>query len=209
MDTTPTAEDWASTSSESSEEPEPPTCATCQKPQTELPAPLKHCAKCKTTHYCSRECQKEGWKAHKRICGKPNDGHNPGFHTAQSLLGLTSEDYLHLLPEKDVFTQLIDCYRLRVEDEYVFRGDAGGLYGGENPLPDFKRFLNKAKIKGVLPEWWSKEKRKECEEIAVRGEWANINRAVEKPDIVEHYKNPMMPMTLRILGEKIYGKGFM
>jgi splicing suppressor protein 51 len=32
---------------------------------------------------------------------------------------------------------------------------------------------------------------------------------VEKPDITEHYGNPMMPMQLRILGEKIYGKGFM
>lgn len=36
-----------------------------------------------------------------------------------------------------------------------------------------------------------------------------MNHAVEKSDIVEHYTNPMMPMTLRVLGEKIYGKGFM
>ncbi|KAK0104795.1 hypothetical protein ONS95_005063 [Cadophora gregata] len=104
----------------------------------------------------------------------------------------------------------IDCYRLRIEDEYNFGGDAGGLYGGEDPLPDFKEFLNKAEKKeGILPKWWNKDKRKECEKVATRDGWANINHAVEKSDIIEHYKNPMMPMKLRVLGEKIYGTGFM
>lgn len=32
--------------------------------------------------------------------------------TTQSLLGLTRDDYLHSLPEIDVFTQLMDCHRL-------------------------------------------------------------------------------------------------
>lgn len=77
-------------------------------------------------------------------------------------------------------------------------------------MPDFKRFLKKAeKSKGVLPEWWSNEKRKICEKVAVEDDWADINCAVEKSDIQEHYKDPTMPMTLRVLGEKIYGKGFM
>ncbi|KAL2066841.1 hypothetical protein VTL71DRAFT_1265 [Oculimacula yallundae] len=210
-----TAEDWVS-ASESSEQPEPATsaatCATCQKPQSDLPTPLKHCAKCKTTQYCSVDCQKSDWKIHKRTCGKSdhNNKHNPGFHGANALLGLTDDKYLHNLPEKDVFTQLVDCYRLRVEDEYNFQGAAGGLYVGEDPMPDFKRFLDLAeKRKGLLPDWWGIGKRRECEREAVRGEWANIGQAVEKSDIVSHYGNPMMPMTLRVLGEKIYEKGFM
>lgn len=32
--------------------------------------PLKQCAKCNATPYCSRDCQKADWKTHKKICGK-------------------------------------------------------------------------------------------------------------------------------------------
>lgn len=50
--------------------------------------------------------------------------------------------------------------------------------------------------------------RKECEKMALSGNgWSNINHAVEKSDIVQHYKNPLMLMQLRMLGEKVYGKG--
>jgi len=41
------------------------------------------------------------------------------------------------------------------------------------------------------------------------GGWSDINCAVEKSDIQEHYEDGSMPMMLRILGEKIYGRGFM
>ncbi|KAG9240118.1 hypothetical protein BJ878DRAFT_484137 [Calycina marina] len=89
--------------------------------------------------------------------------------------------------EKEVFEQLIDCYRMRVEDEYVFCGDAGGIYSGEDPTDEFMEFLDQAESrKGLLPQWW-----------------------IEKSDIQEHYSNLLMPMSLRVLGEKIYGKGFM
>ncbi|KAI9048174.1 hypothetical protein LZ554_007969 [Drepanopeziza brunnea f. sp. 'monogermtubi'] len=214
--------DWISSSSDSSSEAEssPAACATCHRTQSELPAPLKHCAKCKKTPYCSVECQKADWKtAHKKVCGKqpkpkpkpPADQHNPGFHAMNGLLGLSGNDHLHVLPEKEAFDQLIDCYRLRVEDEYKYAGETRGLYGGEDPLADFREFLDMAeKRKGILPGWWSKEKRARCERAATDGDaWADIGCAVEKSDIIDHYKDPMMPMTLRILGEKIYGKGFM
>ena len=29
---------------------------------------LKRCSRCKTPHYCSKECQKGAWKVHKRVC---------------------------------------------------------------------------------------------------------------------------------------------
>lgn len=100
---------------------------------------------------------------------------------------------------------------MRVEDEYVYGTNTIGLYNGDNSLPDFRKFLDLAESRSnLLPPWWNKQKRKECERLAVSKDyWSNINYAVEKDDIVEHYKNPLAPMELRVLGEKIYGRGFM
>ena len=50
------------------------TCHTCGKAQTELPNPLKRCAKCLTGKYCSRDCQKADFKKHKKSCAPPASG---------------------------------------------------------------------------------------------------------------------------------------
>ncbi|KAI9001491.1 ankyrin [Trametes punicea] len=39
-------------------------CATCGKADVQL----KWCAKCHTTWYCSKECQKLDWPSHKQVC---------------------------------------------------------------------------------------------------------------------------------------------
>jgi splicing suppressor protein 51 len=98
-----------------------------------------------------------------------------------------------------------------MEDEMVFGANFLGIYNQEDPRPEFKRFLDLAETRaGILPPWWNTQKRRECERIAVGGSsWSNINNAVEKSDIQEHYGSGTMPMMLRILGEKIYGKSFM
>ncbi|RDL37523.1 Uncharacterized protein BP5553_04956 [Venustampulla echinocandica] len=207
----------------------PPSCFTCHKLPAELPQPLKRCAKCQKAFYCSQECQKQDWKNHKRLCAAPSTlnqsstapspsqqstgPHNPGFEAVNRILGLSNNTYLHDLPEKEAFAQLIDCYRLRVEDDYVFTGDVSmsSLYGGGDPVRPFNRFLDLAESRsGVLPPWWNAEKRQECLRMSVDPhQFSNINCAIEKSDIQEHYKNNAMPMLLRVLGEKIYGKGFM
>ena len=94
------------------------------------------------------------------------------------------------IPEKDAFIRLIDCYRMRVEDDYKFAGEARGLYNDENPLPDFQQFLDLAqKRKGVLPKWWSGEKRLECERLATdMTQWACLGSAVEKSDVLSIMK---------------------
>jgi splicing suppressor protein 51 len=40
-------------------------------------------------------------------------------------------------------------------------------------------------------------------------EWSDLNFAVEKEDIIEHYKDPMMPLLLRFIAEKVYGRNAM
>ena len=42
-------------------------CANCHTLETTDLA-LKPCNKCQTTLYCSRDCQKAGWKHHKKEC---------------------------------------------------------------------------------------------------------------------------------------------
>ncbi|MCJ1285108.1 hypothetical protein MMC26_004446 [Xylographa opegraphella] len=105
--------------------------------------------------------------------------------------------YFERLPEKDAFVQIIDSYRLRIEDEYTFHGDAGGFYAGEVPLPDFRRYLNRA------------EKRV-CDKMVVdRAQWSDWYSAVENVDIMQHYGDNMMPMKLRMVAEKVEGSNVM
>jgi mitochondrial splicing suppressor protein 51 len=93
-------------------------------------------------------------------------------------------------------------------------GNKFGVYGNDGPVPLFKEFLDLAEKRDkLLPSWWNKKKRQEGERLADTQSdqypWADIHSAVEKSDIIEHYGDGMMPMKLRVLGEKIYGKGFM
>lgn len=191
-------------------------CAKCNISQSELEKPLKRCAKCLSQSYCSRECQTADWKVHKKACTSANQKKpkpTTDFDVMPKQAGnfftsLVTDSYLHHFSEKDAYTQLIDCYRMRVEDDYKFAGDTRGLYNEEDPLPDFKHFLDLAeKRKGILPSWWNQEKRNACERLAVDvTQWADINAAVEKHDVIEHYNDSVMPMKLRLLAEKIYGK---
>jgi len=142
---------------------------------------------------------------------QPTSLHNPASRTVNQLLGLSNNKYLHHLPDNEAFVKLIDCFRMRVEDEFVFGLKNIGIYNNEDPLPVFKEFLDLAESRpGLLPTWWNREKRRECERLAVdSSQWGDINRSVSKASIQEHYRDSMMPMLLRVLGEKIYGKGYM
>ena len=195
-------------------------CANCQGTAS------KQCGKCKSAAYCSRECQRKDWKAHKKTCGRASGtddgsdqpsaasgGRNPfkfQVHSISDPASLAKElgnDFLHNVPQQKVYARLIDSYRIRIEDTYVMTGEAIGLYGGENPLVGFREFLDLAESReGLLPPWWSRAKRMECVKLGTtKDQWSDLSCGVEKPDIQEHYKDPMMPMKLRVLNERIYG----
>lgn len=210
-------------------------CSTCRKPQSEVT--LKNCAKCKSQLYCSRECQKADWKNHKKLCGgtrndpatmsktangngqaNGNGNVSPGAVCciASPFTALNNGTWLHNRPKKDVFKLLVDTYRMRMEDEYVFEGDVreGCLYSGAgtaSALRDFKRFLLKTikldgkRAKKLLPEWWSKDSLKECLDVASSDDFSNVGYAAEKHDFQEHYGQINMPMQLRMFSEKIDG----
>ncbi|KAG0049549.1 hypothetical protein BGZ83_005588 [Gryganskiella cystojenkinii] len=211
-------------------------CAKCSKTSGEGGLALKRCAKCKTVVYCSRACQTADWKVHKKACGlsagivEPVVTTMPGGGSFNSSSGtpvvakgldtplpkpfthLYNKTYLHNRSEKDVFRLLIDCFRLKLEDDYKFEGDVpvDSLYSGDcadSRIP-FKDFLKQAeKRKGLLPSWWTSEKLEECIRFGLTDSWANLGSACEKADIVQHYGNAVLPMQLRMLSEQITGRG--
>lgn len=57
------------------------------------------------------------------------------------------------------------------------------------------------RIPGLLPPWWNEQKEEEC----IRKNREALQCAQEKSDIQASWKDNMMPMKLRMFGEKIYG----
>ena len=200
-------------------------CGNCAKTKSDSGNDLKFCARCHVTPYCSKECQKSNWKAHKKICGgnaasAGSQGSSTSAADGAPLKGLAvaidkpfhrldDKTWLHNRPEGDVFALLIDTYRLRVEDDYTFTGDVDvdSLYGGRaDGRRGLRRFLRLAEKRGgLLPSWWSREKAAECERAGLNGGWSSLRSAIEKSDVIEHYGNRLMPMQLRMFGEQVYG----
>ncbi|KAL8668860.1 MAG: hypothetical protein Q9224_007772, partial [Gallowayella concinna] len=148
---------------------------------------------------------------HKALCKKPSNAPQPPMSQAGAMLdALFGGSNLDKLTKKDCYIQLIDSYRLRVEDDYKYGCDNHGLYAGEDPRPDFARYLDLAETrKGLLPTWWNRDNRAACEAMGAdgsKGNWADLSCAVEKHDIMEHYKDNTAPMKLRVLAEKVYGQ---
>lgn len=206
-------------------------CTVCSKAPPAVT--LKQCAKCSTTPYCSRECQKQDWKSHRKICGSSGSASasgstsgstssSSGSSSAKGLewpvsdpfTRLTKDTYLHRRPRGDVYRLLIDAYRLRACDEHTFdiRTPPGSLYGGApHAQGEFERFLDTAEqTRGLLPPWWTSETRAECIALGMGttpGEWANLRKKVDKAAIIARYGNPQFPMQLRVFAERVIGTG--
>ncbi|KAK1244679.1 hypothetical protein MKX07_003478 [Trichoderma sp. CBMAI-0711] len=171
-----------------------------------------------------RSSKAAGWKPQKTASGKIQQPSTaaPGASTSKPRPASPRPDqnmpftrlgqgtWLRDRPERETYELLIDAYRLRVEDTYVFRGELmeDSLYAtGSSGLRGFRTFLRKAEaVPGLLPPWWNEEKKMACEKLGMtRSQWASLEYAIEKSDIMEHYKDRLFPMKLRILGVAVYG----
>ncbi|KAK8174224.1 hypothetical protein IWX90DRAFT_500578 [Phyllosticta citrichinensis] len=157
-----------------------PSCATCRRRDSKLPTGLIPCVRCKQALYCSLDCQESDERTHLPKC-------------------ISRER------ARPVYQEYIDAYRLRVEDEYVFAGIATGVHNSthQHPLKGFIRFLDHAEERGVVPRWWTAAARTECERQAWFGE--GVLHPLDKINVIEKYQDPLKPMELRILAERVYG----
>lgn len=131
--------------------PESSSCGVCGQ------AASQRCSKCKSLSYCSKEHQKQHWRLHKQICEmfvdlkqNPNsssmlNGHSrdeAGRHQISSTMmeGAPSvpkpEDWRKGLSKGAAAEWLIDCYRMRVDDDFAWGGGlaiAGKQHGLYHP----------------------------------------------------------------------------
>ncbi|KIW87753.1 uncharacterized protein Z519_11727 [Cladophialophora bantiana CBS 173.52] len=172
----------------------PRVCVACNKAEVELTtgSGLKRCSRCQKATYCSKDTTRT--KPTTTPLGPPHP--------------LLFNYFKDFDTESKTYEMLIDAFRLRCDDDYAWGAHYHGIYGRKPPLPVFRDFLARAKAAGMLPRWWDEEKEKECVRMATEDEHFNIKFAVEKHDIVEHYEDRLMPMTLRMAAENVYGGGY-
>ncbi|KAF7532433.1 hypothetical protein G7054_g7965 [Neopestalotiopsis clavispora] len=203
-------------------------CAKCKKSGVDL----KNCSKCRSISYCSRDCQKDDWKVHKKSCASNaqqnlGGGQQQGSGTATTqqkgldggiakpFTALHNRTWLHNRSDKDTYRVLIDSYRLKMTDDVTFDGgpERDSVYtaaGKADPLPGFRRYLEAAKARGnLLPAWWSDEKQAECEALCSPGgePWYDLTRRVQKAQFNDHYGDGQFAMQLRMIREQITGRG--
>ncbi|KAF1851614.1 uncharacterized protein K460DRAFT_362375 [Cucurbitaria berberidis CBS 394.84] len=208
------------------------TCANCKKTAASANlTTLKACAKCKTTQYCGRDCQKADWKTHKKVCAKnaadafvgANTEHSTNYsagrlkdlekHVSNPFTRLDQGKYLHDRPETDVFKLLIDSFRMRQADDLNLENKTTprSVYtGASSSIEPFRQYLAKAATRpNLLPPWWTADKQKECEAFGESGAWSDLRKKVTKQEMIQHYGDDKMPMQVRMLAEAVYGAGSM
>ncbi|CAK7210238.1 hypothetical protein SCUCBS95973_000711 [Sporothrix curviconia] len=202
-------------------------CNTCKK--TDADVTLKTCAKCKTTRYCSTDCQASDWPEHKITCRRlaaelAEDGPFAFPDPASTMTlpptwaglekritdpytRLDKGTWLYDRPEFDVYRLLIDCHRLHAEDSSKFDRviEYDSIYNGKrNNLNSFRRFMDT--LKSPAP-WWDASKQETCKRFGMGGDpegWSCLRRMVTKDYISNRYEDIRFPKMLRMLGELVY-----
>jgi len=185
------------------------------------------CAGCKTIFYCCKDHQSQHWKTHKTACaGKKHKRQTMNAQAAAMLekMGLTppTKGFPSILPNsvwskgfkssKEMYEWLVDCYRMRVDDDYVWGGyNLHGLYDPDSTkvsiAEDFLVFAKLAlKLNAIPAQNWSWE-----EFLIVAGQLLGF--AFEKSDAQEKYGGEnvfdvaMGGRSLRFTAEVIYETG--
>ena len=117
------------------------------------------CSKCRSVHYCGKEHQRRDWPSHKLICNRADNPEPEGLGESSKPKIDPSGWAVGLDPKKQR-EWLVDCYRMRLDDDYAWGGDirGGSLYDQSSPdeiVQDFLVFCRLALEQGAIPEGWN------------------------------------------------------
>ncbi|PNP51375.1 hypothetical protein THARTR1_08025 [Trichoderma harzianum] len=202
-------------------------CARCQHDPaiTEPALTLRSCLNCEAVEYCSVECQLTDWMAHRNLfCINPSvipldtlaNPHRVPFlktHITNPFARLAKGIWLHDRHKQDVYALLIDAFRLREADDFTYSGmtNNDSVYSGRvSSCPAFRRFLYQAEAKGLMPPWWSDQKRVECLTKGIdkrQDNYHDLHAMTRDIEIVVVYEDAIMTMQLRMFAESVLGKG--
>lgn len=116
------------------------------------------------------------------------------------------------LSSSETYRRLIDVYRLRADDSYVYGGREmhwASEYCGKKPIDYFKRYIRKLQVAEMLPYWWNRNRTAECYKLAKDPDGDSfIGHSIDPYDIEERYNDNLMVDSMRAVAEDVYETDF-
>jgi hypothetical protein len=124
------------------------------------------CSRCEAARYCGRQHQKDHWPSHKPVCSTTHGEAGGGAGGAGAAAATRAGAELQLRASwaagqsaEARYEWLVDCYRLRVDDDYAMGGGiTRGLYASSSvpeaivwDLADFCKLALRAGVVPVAP----------------------------------------------------------
>ena len=139
-------------------------CRNCNKMEQSLKfqQSLLKCSRCKSTFYCSKECQVADWKSHKPICRPETSSHmKTNIFTENTVLNFVTANYVGIMKEIVKVSSETGKSKsdLLIELDFATPAGTGGLAPALKNPPEFKIAVSKRYFEGERPnepDWFYK-----------------------------------------------------
>ncbi|KIW09514.1 uncharacterized protein PV09_00390 [Verruconis gallopava] len=207
-------------------------CTFCRRPQAGFTEKFKVCSRCKFSNpfmlYCSKECQRNDWSRHKKICGISIDR---STQRPVQVMPARMTNYQWEMPsgpvasfhnilvqhqnEELTYKLVIDAYRLLDEAKRNYNPSFFDLQAFFRWLDGYsfeglQQFLSKTLDDDIktkfMPDWWNEEHRDVCERYAKeKYHWSDIDTNVPREiNDFHRYGGPAVRLPLRLVASKIH-----